>query len=129
MLRFDFVLFCQIASAAALLNLTRILLEKSDHKEVVELGPREDALRALISSLRSIESFSAHSPLALTRLLQTLIVLLGREGTGQTTTVTNSLRIDDLQALAEATRRIKDAVTDDDVKALARELSEMIGAL
>uniref|UniRef100_A0A183CH72 PUL domain-containing protein n=1 Tax=Globodera pallida TaxID=36090 RepID=A0A183CH72_GLOPA len=113
----------QVASSSTLLNLSRILLEMSELDAVVELGPREDAVHAIIASLCSVDSFGAHSPLALVRLLQTLIVLLGPSA------VANCLSIGELQSLANATCRIKDAVSDDDVKALVRELSDKIGAI
>ncbi|KAL3106134.1 hypothetical protein niasHT_016821 [Heterodera trifolii] len=113
----------QVAAASTLLNLARILLQKSKDGAVVELGPREDAVHAIIASLRSVDSFGDHSPLALVRLLQTLIVLLGQFA------VTNCLTLGEIQALNDATRRIKDAVSDDDVKALVRELSQKIGAI
>ncbi|KAL3101897.1 hypothetical protein niasHS_003306 [Heterodera schachtii] len=113
----------QVAAASTLLNLARILLQKSKDGAVVELGPREDAVHAIIASLRSVDSFGDHSPLALVRLLQTLIVLLGQFA------VTNCLTVGEIQALNDAMRRIKDAVSDDDVKALVRELSQKIGAI
>lgn len=98
-------------------------MQKTEQKEIVELGPREDALHALIDGLSATDFFTAHAPLALVRLLQALILLLGRGA------VAGCLRFEELKKLAEAMRKMKDAVADDDVKSLTRELSDMIGAI
>jgi hypothetical protein len=103
-----------------LANFTRILLLKTE-EAVTELGPREDALRSIISALKSEQHFGNYSPISILRLLQTIIMLMW----GQSTIIYLAMELD----LAKILGKMKDAISDEDVKILVRDAIEMLQAI
>ena len=100
------------------------MLLKTESKEagISELGPREDALRSIISTIRGNDNnFGTYSPIAILRLLQTIIMLMW----GQSTLIYLAMELD----LPNILSRIKDAVADEDVKSLIRDSNGMIQAI
>ncbi len=71
----------QIAAASALANWSRILLDES--RGVSELGPREDALRAIISRFGDEHEtdFAGYSQVALLRFLQAIATFMWGDAT------------------------------------------------
>lgn len=65
-----------MAATSALANLSLILLRETEQGDVMELGPREDALRAVISGTENIQNFGDYSQPALIRLMQTIATLM-----------------------------------------------------
>ncbi|CAK5039220.1 unnamed protein product [Meloidogyne enterolobii] len=112
----------QISSATALANFASILLKNSEAKSnVTELGPREDILRSLILVLQKTNNYSNFSPIALFRILQTIIMLMW----GQSTLIYLAIE----QNLPSILKQIKDGVSDEDIKSLIRDAEGMIFAI
>uniref|UniRef100_A0A914KKQ2 PUL domain-containing protein n=1 Tax=Meloidogyne incognita TaxID=6306 RepID=A0A914KKQ2_MELIC len=112
----------QISSATALANFASILLKNSEAKSnVTELGPREDILRSLILVLQKTNNYSNYSPIALFRILQTIIMLMW----GQSTLIYLAIE----QSLPSILKQIKDGVSDEDIKSLIRDAEGMIFAI
>jgi len=85
------------------------------------LGPREDALRAIISTLKKEQNFGNYSPISMLRLLQTIIMLMW----GQSTIIYLAMEME----LAAILGKMKDAIGDEDVKILVRDAIEMLQAI
>lgn len=85
------------------------------------MGPREDALRSIISALKSEQHFGNYSPISILRLLQTIIMLMW----GQSTIIYLAMELD----LAKILGKMKDAISDEDVKILVRDAIEMLQAI
>ena len=87
---------------------------------MTELGPREDELSAIINGLKSIDGFGDFHPVCLVRLLQTIVTLMW--GDSAIILIGKNLGISDILT------KIKDAVHDDDAKALVRDIVGMTTA-
>uniref|UniRef100_A0A8R1XTE8 Phospholipase A-2-activating protein n=1 Tax=Onchocerca volvulus TaxID=6282 RepID=A0A8R1XTE8_ONCVO len=111
----------QLAATTALANWALILLRHTESGEVAELGPREDALRAIIQAIENVVSFGDFNQLALIRLLQAIVTLMwGDVAVIQLAKKRNIIGI---------MNRIKDAVVDECGKAIARDITEMAYSL
>ncbi|CAJ0608269.1 unnamed protein product [Cylicocyclus nassatus] len=110
----------QLAAASALANWSLYLLNKSD--KVAELGPREDAIRAIIKLCdERLQAFGSVSEGAMIRLLQAIVTLMWGD-----TTVINLAKSRNMLAIVN---KIKDAVVDERGKNIARDIAEMIYAV
>uniref|UniRef100_A0A915Q0D1 Phospholipase A-2-activating protein n=1 Tax=Setaria digitata TaxID=48799 RepID=A0A915Q0D1_9BILA len=111
----------QLAAATALANWSLILLRHTESGKVAELGPREDALRAIIQAIENVVSFGDFNQAALIRLLQAIVTLMwGDLAVIQLAKEKNIIGI---------VNRVKDAVIDESGKAIARDITEMAYSL
>ncbi|VDN19481.1 unnamed protein product [Cylicostephanus goldi] len=110
----------QLAAASALANWSLFLLKKSE--KVAELGPREDAIRAIVKLCdERLQSFGSVSEGAMIRLLQAIVTLMW----GDTTVITLAKS----RNMLAIVNKIKDAVVDERGKNIARDIAEMIYAV
>ncbi|EJD73820.1 WD domain-containing protein [Loa loa] len=111
----------QLAATTALANWALILLRHTESGKVTELGPREDALRAIIQAIENIASFGDFNQVALIRLLQAIVTLMWGD-----VAVIQLAKGRDIIGIMN---RIKDAVVDESGKAIARDITEMAYSL
>uniref|UniRef100_A0A915EUS1 PUL domain-containing protein n=1 Tax=Ditylenchus dipsaci TaxID=166011 RepID=A0A915EUS1_9BILA len=111
----------QVAAASALANFALLLLKHTESGSVTELGPREDVLRAVINTTERVMSFSDHSPIALTRILQSIATLMWGDS--------SVINLAKNREMASIINRIKDSVTEESSKNVARDCVEMIHAV
>ncbi|MCP9261252.1 Phospholipase A-2-activating protein [Dirofilaria immitis] len=107
----------QLAATTALANWALILLRHTESGNVAELGPREDALRDIIQTIENVVNFGDFNQIALIRLLQAIATLMW----GDVSVIQLAKRYD----IIDVMNRIKDAVVDESVKAVARDITEM----
>ncbi|VDN08021.1 unnamed protein product [Thelazia callipaeda] len=111
----------QLAAASALANWALIFLEETECGKVAELGPREDALQAIIQAIENIASFGDFNQTALIRLLQAIVTLMwGDIAVIQFAKGRNIIGI---------VNRVKDAVVDESGKSIARDIAQMAYSL
>ncbi|CAG9534252.1 unnamed protein product [Cercopithifilaria johnstoni] len=111
----------QLAATTALANWALILLRHTESGKIAELGPREDALRAIIQVIENIVSFGDFNQIALIRLLQAIVTLMWGD-----VAVIQLAKGRDIIGIMN---RIKDAVVDESGKAIARDITEMAYSL
>uniref|UniRef100_A0A914C0W8 PUL domain-containing protein n=1 Tax=Acrobeloides nanus TaxID=290746 RepID=A0A914C0W8_9BILA len=111
----------QLAATSALANLSLILLRETEQGDVMELGPREDALRAVISGTENIQNFGDYSQPALIRLMQTIATLMWGDS--------SVIKLSKDREVATIVNRIRDAVSEDAGKRLALDILGMIWAV
>ncbi|VDO50671.1 unnamed protein product [Onchocerca flexuosa] len=111
----------QLAATTALANWALILLRHTESGKVAELGPREDALRAIIQAIENMVNFGDFNQIALIRLLQAIVTLMW----GDVAVIQLAKERDIIGIM----NRIKDAVVDECGKAIARDITEMAYSL
>ncbi|RCN40028.1 PUL domain protein [Ancylostoma caninum] len=113
----------QLAAASALANWSLLLLNRSE--KVAELGPREDAIRAIIKvceeKYSSFTSFGSLNEAAMIRLLQAIVTLMWGDAT--------VIALAKSRNMLSIVNRMKDAVVDERGKNVARDIAEMIYAI
>lgn len=102
-------------------NLARLFLLETEEGECAELGPREDALRAIIAGCEPILSFGHFSSDAMIRLLQAISTLMWGDAT-----IINMAKSRNLKSILS---RIMDSCADERIKSLARDMVEMLFAV
>ncbi|VIO94008.1 WD domain containing protein [Brugia malayi] len=111
----------QLAAATALANWALILLRHTESGKIAELGPREDALRAIIQAIGNVVSFGDFNQIALIRLLQAIVTLMWGD--------VAIIQLAKGRDIIGIVNRIKDAVVDESGKAVARDIIEMAYSL
>uniref|UniRef100_A0A1I7SNK6 PUL domain-containing protein n=1 Tax=Bursaphelenchus xylophilus TaxID=6326 RepID=A0A1I7SNK6_BURXY len=106
----------QVAATSCLANLAFCLLKQTE-AGVAELGPREDLLRAIIKTTEKTPAFSHLSPVAILRLLQTIVTLMWGDLT--------VIKMGKQRGVAEIVQKIKDAASDEASKNIARDIYVM----
>ncbi|VDM62738.1 unnamed protein product [Angiostrongylus costaricensis] len=106
----------QLAATSTLANWSLLLLNRSE--KVSELGPREDAIRGIVKKCETISSFGYLSRDSIVRLLQAIVTFMW----GDTTVI----RLAKSRNLLNIVNKIKDAITDEQGKSIARDIMEMI---
>ncbi|CAJ0587187.1 unnamed protein product, partial [Mesorhabditis spiculigera] len=109
----------QVAAATALANWALLLLQRSLH--ISELGPREDLIRVIIETFEEEPAFGGRSEVALFRLMQCLVSLMW--GDSQVIKTCKN------RNLASIVSKLKDSVVEENGKAIARDIVEMINAV
>lgn len=110
-----------MAAASAIANLALVLLRQTEAGQVAELGPREDALRAIVTAIEPVSSFGEYAPHALLRLLQAIATVMWGDAT--------VIKLGKDRGLIGIVNRIKDAVPEESAKNVARDIVEMIHAI
>ncbi|KAJ1354251.1 hypothetical protein KIN20_011126 [Parelaphostrongylus tenuis] len=106
----------QLAATSTLANWSLFLLNQSE--KVSELGPREDAIRCIVKKCETIDSFGYLSTESMLRLLQAIVTFMW----GDTTVI----RLAKSRNLVNIVNKMKDAITDEQGKGIARDITEMI---
>uniref|UniRef100_A0A914XT83 Phospholipase A-2-activating protein n=1 Tax=Panagrolaimus superbus TaxID=310955 RepID=A0A914XT83_9BILA len=107
----------QVASAAVLANMSLILWTNTEVDKVAELGPREDAVRSFIKAFESNFNFDIAQP-ALILLLQSMATVMWGDN--------SVISLSKNRNLLSYVNVIKDKVSDEGGKSLARDIIEMI---
>ncbi|KAI6183461.1 hypothetical protein M3Y97_00491700 [Aphelenchoides bicaudatus] len=107
----------QLAASCCLANVAMLLLRQTEKGVCAELGPREDVLRSIIKFAEKVLSFGDICELALQRFLQTIVTLMW--GDQMVIEMGKKRGIDDI------VMRIKDAVSSEDSKNIARDIYAM----
>uniref|UniRef100_A0A0K0DG45 Phospholipase A-2-activating protein n=1 Tax=Angiostrongylus cantonensis TaxID=6313 RepID=A0A0K0DG45_ANGCA len=106
----------QLAATSTLANWSLLLLNRSE--KVSELGPREDAIRGIVKKCETISSFGYLSRDSIIRLLQAIVTFMWGD--------TSVIRLAKSRNLLNIVNKIKDAITDEQGKSIARDIMEMI---
>uniref|UniRef100_A0A7E4V5N5 WD_REPEATS_REGION domain-containing protein n=1 Tax=Panagrellus redivivus TaxID=6233 RepID=A0A7E4V5N5_PANRE len=111
----------QVAAAAVLTNIALILWTNTEIKKVAELGPREDAIRALIKAFEGGFTFDKMTEQSLILLLQAISTVMWGDQ--------SVIRLAKNRNLMPFVNVIKDKVANDLGKSLARDIVEMLYAV
>ncbi|CAA88206.1 Ubiquitin fusion degradation protein 3 homolog [Caenorhabditis elegans] len=109
----------QMSAATALANWSLALLQQSEQCE--QLGPKEDLLRAILNGIESVDSFGYLGEDAIIRLLQALVTVMWGDA--------SVIRLAKNRNIAQIAARLKDAVSNDSGKNIARDIVEMTYAV
>uniref|UniRef100_A0AC35FMY9 Phospholipase A-2-activating protein n=1 Tax=Panagrolaimus sp. PS1159 TaxID=55785 RepID=A0AC35FMY9_9BILA len=107
----------QVASVAVLANISFILWTNTEVEKVAELGPREDAVRSFIKAFESNFNFDIDQS-ALILLLQSIATVMWGDN--------SVISLSKNRNLLNFINIIKDKVSDENGKSLARDIVEMM---
>uniref|UniRef100_A0A158R4Z2 WD_REPEATS_REGION domain-containing protein n=1 Tax=Syphacia muris TaxID=451379 RepID=A0A158R4Z2_9BILA len=111
----------QMAAVGALENYAFLLSQTNIESGVTELGPREDAMKALVQSLHESRWSDVCGEITQVHLLKTIGTLMWGDKT--------TIKVAKNRDVASIVNRIKDSVPSEDGKAVARDILGMIYAV
>uniref|UniRef100_A0A8R1DHM3 Phospholipase A-2-activating protein n=1 Tax=Caenorhabditis japonica TaxID=281687 RepID=A0A8R1DHM3_CAEJA len=104
----------QISATTTLANWSLALLKESERVE--QLGPKEDLLRAILSGLENSNTTLCEE--AVIRLLQAIVTVMWGDA--------SVIRLAKNRNVTSIAARLKDIITDETGKSIARDITEMI---